>query len=153
MGISVLLPVVIILAVTIAIVFCFIGIIMNWWSIIPGKAEELLIYPDSYIKEESNSKTVYLHIRSDLKPQAIIIAVKVGPRTFYYTEGAIHLYSIEEGTAQEIDRGIALSPGTIAWITVNIGNYTPPALMGTTVQIHIITEEGFMYKGTARIVG
>ncbi len=152
MGISVLLPVVIILAVTIAIVFCFIGIIMNWWSIIPGKAESVFIYPDSYIKEESNSKIVHIHIKSNIKPQLFIKAVKVGVKTFYYD--SMNVEKVEQGEAKKIEgRGIALTPGTIAWITVNIGNYNPPALAGTTVEVDIITEEGFIYKGTARIIG
>jgi len=150
MGVSELLPVVVIVGITVSVVFCFVGIIMGWWNIMSGKAESVLIYPDSYIEETQNSKIVHIHVKSNIKPQLIIKAVKVGAKTFYYD--SMNVEKVEQGEAKKIEgRGIALTPGTIAWITVDIGSYNPPALAGTTVEVDIITEEGFIYKGTARI--
>ncbi len=151
MGVSELLPVVVIVGITVSIAFCFVGIIMGWWNIMSGKAESVFIYPDSYIEETQNNKIIHIHIKSNIKPQLIIKAVKIGAKTFYYS--LMEIEQVEQGEAKKIEgRGIALAPGTIAWITVDIGDYNPPALAGTTIQVHIITEEGFIYKGTAEII-
>jgi len=134
-AISPIIATVILVAVTIALA---VGVAL-WFSGIIGGAgshEQLLILPDGYIVNSTETK-VYIHVRNSGSVDSQIISIKVGNMTAPLTGNNVVT------TFNTANNYIIVPAGKDGWININFTNY--PFIPGTSYKVTIVTAAGNSY--------
>ena len=137
-GISAVVSEIIIVSIAILILVGFTGWIWGFWkSNSTEKYESIYIYHDSYLDSKNN--TIYLHIKTNIRPTTIIYKISL--------DNNINISNISinkiKGNVYIKNNKIYADVGSEFIIIININKHIPA---GTHVSGKIYTENGFVYN-------
>ena len=131
---------IILIGVAVAIAVAFAGWALNLWNVQSKAGEAIQVAGSTYDPETGILK---IRLIVHIKPKAVIYKIDVTGAGIsrYWVDNS----DVEAGTVTyDSDTGkIIASVGSKFWVSIQLANPKPP---GTSVEIRIYTETGYMYR-------